>query len=93
MSSVPPRQPQALGDAGWVGAPHHRNIRFDRRRMPRYRDLVMGQIRVALAEDNALLREGISRIIDGEDDFDLVGKAGDLPSCWRSSRKAHQTLW
>jgi DNA-binding NarL/FixJ family response regulator len=39
----------------------------------------MAPIRVALAEDNALLREGVSRIIDAEDDFELVGTAGDLP--------------
>jgi DNA-binding NarL/FixJ family response regulator len=39
----------------------------------------MATIRVVLAEDNALLREGISRLIDGEDDFDLAGKASDLP--------------
>ena len=39
----------------------------------------MATIRVVLAEDNALLREGISRIIDGEPDFELVGRAADLP--------------
>jgi DNA-binding NarL/FixJ family response regulator len=39
----------------------------------------MATIRVVLAEDNALLREGISRIIDGEPDLDLVGRAADLP--------------
>ena len=39
----------------------------------------MASIRVALAEDNALLREGISRIIDGEEDLELVGQAADLP--------------
>jgi DNA-binding NarL/FixJ family response regulator len=39
----------------------------------------MASIKVALAEDNALLREGISRIIEGEPDFDLVGRAADLP--------------
>jgi DNA-binding NarL/FixJ family response regulator len=39
----------------------------------------MAKIRVVLAEDNALLREGISRLIDGEDDFELAGKASDLP--------------
>ena len=39
----------------------------------------MATIKVVLAEDNALLREGISRIIDGEPDFDLVGRAADLP--------------
>jgi DNA-binding NarL/FixJ family response regulator len=39
----------------------------------------MGSIRVALAEDNALLREGVSRIIDADQEFELVGTAGDLP--------------
>ena len=41
--------------------------------------IAMATIRVVLAEDNALLREGISRIIDGESDLDLVGRAADLP--------------
>ena len=36
-------------------------------------------IRVALAEDNVLLREGISRLVAANDDFDLVGVAADLP--------------
>ena len=36
-------------------------------------------IRVALAEDNVLLREGISRLVAASDDFDLVGVAADLP--------------
>src|ERR1019366_6390985 len=39
----------------------------------------MTTIRVALAEDNVLLREGISRIIDAREDLDLVGTASDLP--------------
>jgi DNA-binding NarL/FixJ family response regulator len=39
----------------------------------------MAEIRVVLAEDNALLREGISRIIDGEKDLELCGRAADLP--------------
>jgi DNA-binding NarL/FixJ family response regulator len=36
-------------------------------------------IRVALAEDNVLLREGISRLVSGEPQFELVGTASDLP--------------
>jgi DNA-binding NarL/FixJ family response regulator len=36
-------------------------------------------IRVVLAEDNALLREGISRLIETHDDLELVGVASDLP--------------
>ena len=36
-------------------------------------------IRVALAEDHALVREGLTRLVQSEDDFELVGVASDLP--------------
>src|ERR1700752_4897736 len=36
-------------------------------------------IRVVLAEDNALLREGMTRMIGAEDDVELVGVACDYP--------------
>jgi len=39
----------------------------------------MKVIRVALAEDNVLLREGISRLVGSCADFKLVGVASDLP--------------
>jgi DNA-binding NarL/FixJ family response regulator len=39
----------------------------------------MATIRVALAEDNVLLREGISRLVSASEDFELVGVASDLP--------------
>jgi DNA-binding NarL/FixJ family response regulator len=39
----------------------------------------MNVIRVALAEDNVLLREGISRVVASCADFELVGMASDLP--------------
>jgi DNA-binding NarL/FixJ family response regulator len=39
----------------------------------------MDKIRIALAEDNMLLREGISRLISAREDFELVGVASDLP--------------
>ncbi len=39
----------------------------------------MDVIRVVLAEDNALLREGVSRLIDAHADLELVGVASDLP--------------
>jgi DNA-binding NarL/FixJ family response regulator len=41
----------------------------------RYRGAV--PIRIALAEDNVLLREGIARLIGGEADLDLVATCGD----------------
>jgi len=34
---------------------------------------------VALAEDNVLLREGMSRLVAANEDFELTGVAGDLP--------------
>ncbi len=37
-------------------------------------------LRVVLAEDNALLREGMTRLVDAEDDLELVGVADDLPT-------------
>jgi DNA-binding NarL/FixJ family response regulator len=39
----------------------------------------MATIRVALAEDHVLLREGLSRLVSGNADFELVGAASDLP--------------
>ncbi len=36
-------------------------------------------IRVVLAEDNALFREGVSRLVDAQADMELVGVAADLP--------------
>jgi DNA-binding NarL/FixJ family response regulator len=45
----------------------------------RYDHRLMATIRVVLAEDNVLLREGVSRIISANGDFELVGTAPDLP--------------
>jgi DNA-binding NarL/FixJ family response regulator len=39
----------------------------------------LNTIRVALAEDNVLLREGMSRLVAANEDFELAGVAGDLP--------------
>jgi DNA-binding NarL/FixJ family response regulator len=39
----------------------------------------MGSIRVVLAEDNALLREGVTKLFEAQSEIDLVGTAGDLP--------------
>ena len=37
-------------------------------------------IRVVIAEDNALLRDGLARLISSTDDFDLVGTAATTTS-------------
>jgi DNA-binding NarL/FixJ family response regulator len=39
----------------------------------------MNTVRVVLAEDNVLLREGMSRLVAARPDFELVGVAADLP--------------
>jgi DNA-binding NarL/FixJ family response regulator len=39
----------------------------------------METIRVVLAEDNALLREGMARLMATQDDLEVVGVASDLP--------------
>ncbi|HEX3713025.1 MAG TPA: response regulator transcription factor [Trebonia sp.] len=39
----------------------------------------MSTVRVVLAEDNVLLREGMSRLVAANEDFELAGVAGDLP--------------
>jgi DNA-binding NarL/FixJ family response regulator len=36
-------------------------------------------IRVALAEDHALVRDGLTRLVEAEADLELVGVASDLP--------------
>ena len=45
----------------------------------RYDHRLMATIRVALAEDNVLLREGVSRLVSANEEFELVGTAPDLP--------------
>jgi DNA-binding NarL/FixJ family response regulator len=49
----------------------------------------MAKIRVALAEDNVLLREGISRLVAASEDFELVGTASDLPRLLTLVDKQH----
>ena len=39
----------------------------------------MTKIRVVLAEDHVLLREGVSRLVAATEDLELAGTAGDLP--------------
>ena len=41
-------------------------------------------MRVVVAEDNALLRQGLERLLDRAEDIDLVASAGDLPGLERA---------
>src|SRR3954468_24652395 len=40
----------------------------------------MVTIRIAVADDNLIVREGIGRILGGESDVEIVATCGDLPS-------------
>ena len=40
----------------------------------------MGLLRVVVAEDSLLMREGISQVIDRQPDLDVVASCADLPS-------------
>ncbi len=59
------------------------HARLSDRAAARYDHRSMATIRVALAEDNVLLREGISRLVSANEDFELVGVAADLPQLLR----------
>ncbi len=47
--------------------------------LARYDHGLMETIRVVLAEDNVLLREGVSRLVSANEEFEVVGTAADLP--------------
>lgn len=64
--------------AGWL-APQAALTGLSGPAATRYDHRSMATIRVALAEDHVLLREGLTRLIAASDDLDLVGVAGDLP--------------
>jgi DNA-binding NarL/FixJ family response regulator len=64
--------------AGWL-APQTALTGLSGAAATRYDHRAMATIRVALAEDHVLLREGLTRLIAASADLDLVGVAGDLP--------------
>lgn len=41
------------------------------------------RVRVALADDHAVVRSGLCLVLDGEDDVDIVAEASDVPSAER----------
>jgi DNA-binding NarL/FixJ family response regulator len=49
----------------------------------------MTRIRVVLAEDHVLLREGISRLVAANDDMELAGTVGDLPALLELIEREH----
>src|SRR6202041_1965632 len=73
------RQPAGRLDRRARGPAAHRADPARRVRAAPLRSGAMATIRVALAEDNVLLREGVSRLVAATTDFELVGTASDLP--------------
>lgn len=49
----------------------------------------MTSIRVVLAEDHVLLREGVSRLVAANADMELTGSAGDLPGLLALAEREH----
>jgi DNA-binding NarL/FixJ family response regulator len=49
-------------------------------------------IRVVLAEDNYLVREGVRRLLDEEDDIEVVAVCEDLPSLERAISDQHPNV-
>ena len=47
----------------------------------------MSKIRVLLADDHHLLREGLANILNGQEDFEVVGQAGDGLEAWIKAQK------
>ena len=50
-------------------------------------------IRVVLAEDNYLVREGVLRLLQEEDDLEVVAACEDLPSLERAIESTSPTSW
>jgi DNA-binding NarL/FixJ family response regulator len=50
-------------------------------------------IRVVLAEDDYLVREGVARLIATEDDLELVATCADYTSLLESVDAAHPAFW
>src|ERR1700735_2224609 len=44
-------------------------------------------IRVVLADDHAMMRRGLRRLLDREDDVEVIAEAADLSSALESARK------
>jgi len=65
--------------AGNAMAPASRPPGLSAGPVARYDHGLMGKIRVALAEDNVLLREGVSRLVSASAEFEMAGTASDLP--------------
>jgi DNA-binding NarL/FixJ family response regulator len=55
----------------------------------RVRSAAMTRIRVVLAEDHVLLREGISRLVAADPEMELAGSAGDLPGLLALAEREH----
>lgn len=64
-----PRRSPVKSPASWRCGDAHVSVRSGS----------MTRIRVVLAEDHVLLREGVSRLVAANQDLELVGTAGDLP--------------
>ena len=52
-----------------------------------------GPIRVALCDDHAIVRSGLRRILEAEDDLEVVGEAGSAEAAVEVARRAHPDVF
>ena len=51
------------------------------------------RIRVALCDDHAIVRSGLRRILDAEDDLEVVGEAGSAEAAVEVARRTHPDVF
>ena len=52
----------------------------------------MSKIRVLLAEDHTVVRQGLRKILESDDEIEIVGEAGDGRSAVESAKRLRPTV-
>ena len=50
---------------------------------------MMGNLRIFLADDHKVIRDGLKMLINAQPDMEVVGEAGDGLSAWQQARDCH----
>lgn len=49
-------------------------------------------IRILLSDDHAIVRRGLAAVLSAQEDMEVVGEAGDVPTALAASRRLHPDL-
>jgi len=52
----------------------------------------MSKLRILLADDHTLIRDGLKALINEQNDMEVVGEAGDGQSAYRAAKKLQPDL-